>query len=61
MSTRPLKGYERMLVSPVQPRLGAMLVGEVTPEVIADFRAKLEASRVGRHSVRQSMVVLQVM
>jgi integrase len=56
-----LKGYERMLVSHVQPRLGAMRVGEVNAEVIADFRAKLEAAGVGRHSVRQSMVVLQAM
>jgi integrase len=56
-----LKGYERMLVSHVHPRLGAMRVGEVNAEVIADFRAKLEAAGVGRHSVRQSMVVLQAM
>lgn len=56
-----LKGYERMLVSHVQPRLGAMRVGEVNAEVIADFRSKLEAAGVGRHSVRQSMVVLQAM
>jgi integrase len=56
-----LKGYERVLVSHVQPRLGAMRVGEVNAEVIADFRAKLEAAGVGRHSVRQSMVVLQAM
>jgi integrase len=54
-----LKGYERMLVSHIQPRLGAMRVGEVNAEVIADFRAKLETAGVGRHSVRQSMVVLQ--
>jgi integrase len=50
-----------MLVSHVQPRLGAMRVGEVNAEVVADFRAKLEAAGVGRHSVRQSMVVLQAM
>jgi integrase len=56
-----LKGYERMLVSHIEPRLGAMRVGEVTAEVVADFRARLEAAGVGRHSVRQSMVVLQAM
>jgi integrase len=56
-----LKGYERMLLSHIQPRLGAMRVGEVNAEVIADFRAKLEAAGVGRHSVRQSLVVLQAM
>jgi integrase len=50
-----------MLVSHIQPRLGAMRVGEVNAEVIADFRAKLEAAGVGRHSVRQSMVVVQAM
>jgi hypothetical protein len=56
-----LKGYERMLMSHIEPRLGAMRVGEVTAEVVADFRARLEAAGVGRHSVRQSMVVLQAM
>jgi integrase len=50
-----------MLVKHVQPRLGAMRVGEVTAEVVADFRAKLERAGVGLHSVRQSMVVLQGM
>jgi hypothetical protein len=33
----------------------------VNAEVVADFRARLEAAGVGRHSVRQSMVVLQAM
>lgn len=56
-----LIGYERMLVSHIHPRLGAMRVGEVSAEVVADFRAKLEAAGVGRHSVRLSMVVLQAM
>jgi site-specific recombinase XerD len=34
---------------------------EITPEVIADFRADLEAAGVGRHAVRVSMVILQSM
>lgn len=54
-------GYKRMLVKHIEPRLGSLSVGEVTPEIVADFRAKLEAARVGRHSVRQSLVVLQGM
>jgi integrase len=56
-----LRKYERMLVKHIQPRLGSMRVGEVTPEVVADFRARLERSGVGRDSVRVSMVVLQAM
>jgi Phage integrase, N-terminal SAM-like domain len=54
-------GYARMLVSHIEPRLGSLPVGEISPEVVADFRAKLEAAGVGRHSVRQSLVVLQAM
>ena len=50
-----------MLVTHIEPRLGSMRVGEVSAEVVADFRAKLEAAGVGRHCVRQSMVVLQAM
>ena len=56
-----LTGYERMLVSYIHPRLGPLRVGEVTPEVVADFRERLEAAGVGRHSVRLSLVVLQAM
>jgi integrase len=54
-------GYKRMLVRHIEPRLGSLPVGEVNPEIVADFRAKLEAAGVGRHSVRQSLVVLQAM
>ena len=54
-------GYKRMLVNHIEPRLGSMRVGEISPEIVADFRARLEAAGVGRHSVRQSMVVLQAM
>jgi integrase len=50
-----------MLVSHNEPRLGSIRVGEVTPEVVAGFRAQLEQAGVGRHSVRLSMVVLQPM
>ena len=53
--------YKRMLVNHIEPRLGSMRVGEISPEIVADFRARLEAAGVGRHSVRQSMVVLQAM
>ncbi|MCA1678907.1 MAG: tyrosine-type recombinase/integrase [Actinobacteria bacterium] len=61
LATWTLTGYERMLVSYVQPRLGRMRVGDITPEVVADFRERLEAAGVGRHSVRLSLVVLQSM
>ena len=50
-----------MLVKHIEPKLGSMPVPEITPEVIADFRARLEAGGVRRHIVRQSMVVLQAM
>jgi integrase len=50
-----------MLVKHIEPRLGSLPVGEINPEIVADFRAKLEAAGVGRHSVRQSLAVLQAM
>ena len=56
-----LTGYERMLASHIQPHLGSMRLVAVTPEVVADFRARLEGAGVGRHSVRQSLIVLQTM
>jgi integrase len=56
-----LDGYEPVLSKHVVRRLGGHRVGEVTPEVVADFRAQLERSGVGRHAVRISLVVLQAM
>ncbi len=56
-----LDAYARMLDAHVVPRLGSRRVRDVSPNVVRDFRAKLEASGVGRDSVRKSLVVLQAM
>jgi hypothetical protein len=56
-----LTGYEPILAKHIERRLGGLRVGEVSPEVVADFRRRLEAAGVGRHSVRLSLVVLQAM
>jgi integrase len=61
LATWTLTKYARMLDKHVVPRLGGLRIREVTPEVVADFRARLEAAGVGRDSVRVSMVVLQAM
>ena len=55
------RGYKPLLTNHIQPRLGFYKLREITPEVIADFRADLEAAGVGRHAVRVSMVMLQSM
>ena len=55
------RGYRPLLTKHIQPRLGFYRLREVSPEVIADFRADLEAAGVGRHAVRVSMVILQSM
>ncbi len=55
------RGYKPLLANHIQPRLGFYKLREITPEVIADFRADLEAAGVGRHAVRVSMVILQSM
>ena len=49
------RGYRPLLAKHVQPRLGFYRLRGVTPEVVADFRAALEAAGVGRHAVRVSM------
>ena len=72
LAEHTLDGYERVLAGYrdeqgrqhagyIDQRLGALKVGDVTPEVVADFRAQLEAAGVGRHAVRLSMVLLQAM
>jgi hypothetical protein len=55
------RGYRPLLTKHIQPRLGFYRLREITPEVIADFRADLEAAGVDRHAVRVSMVILQSM
>lgn len=72
LAEHTLDGYERVLAGHmdqsgqhhagyIDRRLGGIRVGDVTPEVVAEFRAQLEAAGVGRHAVRLSMVVLQAM
>ena len=61
LATWTLDKYQRLLGKHIDRRLGSLRCGEVTPEVVADFRRQLERAGVGRDSVRTSMVVLQAM
>ena len=72
LAEHTLDGYERVLAGYrdrqgrqhagyIDQLLGALKVGEITPETVADFRAQLERAGVGRHAVRLSMVLLQAM
>jgi integrase len=56
-----LAGYAPVLDKHVLPRLGRLKLREVTPEVLARFRADLEKAGVGRSNVRISLVVVQAM
>jgi integrase len=56
-----LAGYAPALDKHVLPRLGRLKLRDVTPEVLARFRADLEKAGVGRSSVRISLVVVQAM
>ncbi|HEX8745194.1 MAG TPA: site-specific integrase [Thermoleophilaceae bacterium] len=59
LALNTLNGYAHVLDRHVIPRLGSLKVRDVTPEVLARFRADLEQAGVGRHAVRVSLVVLQ--
>jgi Phage integrase, N-terminal SAM-like domain len=41
------RGYKPLVANHVQPRLGFYKLRELTPEVVADFRADLERAGVG--------------
>lgn len=56
-----LAGYAPALDKHVLPRLGRLKLRDVTPEVLARFRADLEKAGVGRSSVRISLVAVQAM
>lgn len=61
LANHTLDAYARVLDAHVVPRLGNRCVRDLSPNVVRDFRAKLERSGVGRDSVRKSLVVLQAM
>lgn len=61
LADHTLDKYERILASHIRPRLGHYRLREVTPEVLMDFRARLEQAGVGRDSVRVSLVIVQAM
>lgn len=54
-------GYKRMLVNHIEPRLRVDEGRRDQPGDRCGLSGRLEAAGVGRHSVRQSMVVLQAM
>ena len=56
-----LAGYAPALDKHVLPRLGRLKLRDVTPDVLARFRADLEKDGVGRSSVRIALVVVQAM
>jgi hypothetical protein len=56
-----LAGYAPALDKYVLPRLGRLKLREVTPVVLARFRADLEKIGLGRSNVRISLVVVQAM
>lgn len=56
-----LVGSRRCSIATPCRASGGLRLREVTPEVLARFRADLEAAGVGRHAVRVSLVIVQAM
>ncbi len=56
-STR--ESYRHTWAKHVRPRLGGYRVGELSPKVIARYRAELLAGGVGEATVRRALAVLQ--
>lgn len=61
LADNTLNKYEYVLTSHIRPRLGHHRLRELTPEVLMEFRVRLEQKNVGRDTVRVSLVVLQAM
>src|SRR3954447_22128731 len=58
---RTLPSYASHWNCHVLPRLGALPLRRITPQVIARFRADLEADGVGAETIRRTMTMLQGM
>ena len=54
-----LRAYAHFWNSHALPRLGQLQLRELTPQVIARFRAELEADGVGNEAIRKTMTMLQ--
>ncbi len=54
-----LRAYAQFWNSHALPRLGQLQLRELTPQVIARFRAELEAAGVGNEAIRKTMTMLQ--
>jgi integrase len=54
-----LRRYSQVWDKHVLPRLGMYRLQEVTPEVVADFRAELSERGVGDATVRKALFILQ--
>ena len=53
-----LELYAMLWDTHILPRLGAVTLRELTPELLGRFRLELEADGVGRSSVRKSLVLI---
>ena len=54
-----LRAYAHFWNSHALPRLGQLQLRELTPQVVARFRAELEADGVGNEAIRKTMTMLQ--
>ena len=61
LERRTLPSYASHWNRHVLPRLGALQLRRITPQVIARFRADLEADGVGDETIRRTMTMLQGM
>jgi integrase len=59
LAPRTLRSYAGLWDRNVLPRLGAMRLNAITPEVVERFRAELEADGVGLPTVHRALVLLQ--
>jgi integrase len=59
LAPRTLRGYAGLWDRHVLPRLGAMRLNAITPEVVERYRVELEADGVGQPTVHRALVQLQ--
>ncbi len=59
LASRTLRNYAGVWDRHVLPRLGAMSLKAITPEVVGRYRTELEADGVGKPTVHRALVILQ--
>jgi integrase len=61
LAEQTIDDYEGTWARRIEARFGDVALGDITPRMVAGWRGEMQATGVGRESIRKAMVLLQSM